>query len=44
MKRGIFATLLEAKVLVGRWKKEYNKIRPHSPLIYHPFAPETIKL
>jgi len=28
--REIFDTLLEAKVLVDRWKTEYNIIRPHS--------------
>jgi len=28
----IFDTLLEAKVLVERWRQIYNKIRPHSSL------------
>jgi len=37
----IFDTLLEAKVLVERWRKEYNQIRPHSSLGYKPPAPET---
>ncbi|MBU1148443.1 MAG: IS3 family transposase [Candidatus Omnitrophica bacterium] len=39
----IFDTLYEAKVLVERWKWEYNTIRPHSSLGYQPPAPETIK-
>jgi len=27
-----FDTLLEAKVLIERWRVEYNTIRPHSSL------------
>ena len=27
-----------------RWRKEYNRIRPHSSLGYRPPAPETINL
>ena len=38
----IFDTLYEAKVLVERWRWEYNTIRPHSSLGYQPPAPETI--
>jgi len=37
-----FDTLLEAKVLIERWRVEYNTIRPHSSLGYQPPAPETI--
>ena len=40
--REIFDTLLEAKVLIERWRKQYNTIRPHSSLGYCPPAPETI--
>lgn len=36
----IFDTLLEAKVLIERWRAEYNTIRPHSSLGYKPPAPE----
>jgi putative transposase len=36
----IFDTLLEAKVLLERWRREYNTIRPHSALGYRPPAPE----
>jgi transposase InsO family protein len=39
----LFDTLLEAKVLIERWRIEYNTIRPHSSLGYRPPAPETIK-
>jgi transposase InsO family protein len=39
----IFDTLLEAKVLIERWRKEYNTRRPHSSLGYRPPAPETIE-
>ena len=28
----VFDTLLETKVLVERWRREYNHIRPHSSL------------
>ncbi len=33
------AMAFEAKVLVERWRREYNHIRPHSPLGYKPPAP-----
>ena len=39
----LFDTLEEAKVLVERWRHEYNHIRPHSALGYRPPAPETIE-
>lgn len=38
--REIFDTLLEAKVLIERWRVEYNTVRPHSSLGYRPPAPE----
>ena len=38
----IFYTLTEAKVLIERWRREYNTIRPHSSLDYRPPAPEAI--
>ncbi len=40
----IFDTLLEAKVLTERWRREYNTVRPHSALGYRPPAPETMEL
>ena len=35
-----FNTLLEARVLIDGWRREYNQIRPHSALGYRPLAPE----
>jgi transposase InsO family protein len=40
LERKIFYTLCEAKVLIERWRQEYNTIRPHSSLGYRPPAPE----
>jgi transposase InsO family protein len=37
--REIFTTLLEAKVLIETWRKEYNHVRPHSSLGYRPPVP-----
>jgi len=42
LNREIFATLVEAKILIEQWRKEYNQIRPHSALRYRPPAPEAI--
>ncbi len=42
LNRELFDTLFEAKVLVERWRREYNHIRPHSSLDYRPPAPEVI--
>jgi len=38
----MFYTLKEAKVLIERWRRHYNTIRPHSALGYRPPAPVTI--
>jgi transposase InsO family protein len=38
----IFETRWEAKVLIERWRRTYNQIRPHSSLGYQPPAPATI--
>ena len=37
--REVFDTLLEAKVLIERWRKAYNTVRPHSSLGYRPPTP-----
>ena len=42
LNREIFYTLLEAKVLIERWRQHYNQVRPHSSLGYRPPAPEAI--
>ena len=36
----IFTTLIEARVLIEQWRREYNHFRPHSSLGYRPPAPE----
>jgi transposase InsO family protein len=38
-----FDTLLEAKVLIERWRRQYNTVRPHSSLGYRAPAPEAIQ-
>jgi len=40
LNREIFTTLTEAKILIEQWRQEYNQVRPHSALSYHPPAPE----
>ena len=32
LNREIFYTLREAQILIERWRKEYNYIRPHASL------------
>jgi len=39
----VFYTLEEAKILIERWRIEYNTLRPHSSLDYCPPAPEAIQ-
>lgn len=40
----LFYTLKEAQIIIEKWRKEYNTIRPHSSLGYKPPAPEAIKI
>ena len=40
--REIFFTLAEAAILIERWRREYNTVRPHSALGYRPPAPAAI--
>jgi transposase InsO family protein len=42
LNRESFETLLEARVLIERWREHYNTVRPHSALGYRPPAPETV--
>ena len=42
LNRELFATLWEVQVLVERWRRHYNQIRPHRALGLRPPAPETI--
>ena len=39
LKGELFSTVKEAKVLVEKWRLEYNMFRPHSSLNYRPPAP-----
>ena len=43
LEREAFDTLLEAKVLIERWRQHYNTIRPHSALGYRPPAPKAMQ-
>ena len=40
--REIFYTLTEAKILIERWRRQYNIMWPHSAFGYRPPAPEAI--
>jgi len=40
----LFTTLMEAKILVELWRKEYNQVYPYSSLGYRPPAPKAIML
>ena len=40
--REIFDTLTAAKILIERWRREYNTVRPHSALGYRPPAPAAL--
>ena len=37
----IFYALKEAQIVIKRWRKHYNAIRPHLALNYRPPAPQT---
>ena len=43
LEREAFDTLLEAKVLIERWRQQYNTVRPHSALGYRPPAPKALQ-
>jgi transposase InsO family protein len=40
----LFYTLQEAQVLIERWRREYNEIRPYSSLAYQAPAPEAVEI
>ena len=42
LNREVFTALIEAKVLIEEWRKEYNQVRLHSALDCQPPAPEAI--
>ncbi len=37
-----FASIDQAKTIIGKWLKQYNHIRPHQALAMRPPVPETI--
>jgi len=39
-----FTTLIEARILIEQWRREYNQVRPHSALGYRPPALEAVML
>ena len=43
LNREIFTSLREAKILVERWRREYNQVRSHSSLGYRPPTPEAVE-
>ena len=38
----VFFSLREAQILIEKWRRHYNTVRPHSALGYRPPAPESI--
>ena len=42
LNRKVLCTLIEAKVVIEAWRREYDTIRPHSSLNDRPPAPEAI--
>ncbi len=38
----IFYTLHEGKILIEAWRRQYNTVRPHSPLGYRVPAPKVL--
>lgn len=38
----LFDTVIEARVIVEQWRRQYNTIRPHSSLGYRPPAPRAL--
>ena len=42
LNREVFIILTEAEVLIEKWRRDYNQVRPHSYLGYRPPAPEMI--
>jgi putative transposase len=43
LNREIFYTMEEAEILIETWRRDYNRVRPHSALGYRPPAPEVIQ-
>jgi putative transposase len=43
LNREIFYTLQEAKILIEKWRNEYNQVRPHSALGNRPPVPQVVQ-
>jgi len=43
LNREIFYCLKEARIVIERWRREYNEIRPHRSLGYRPLAPVSFR-
>ncbi len=41
--RELFSNLLDARVVIEEWRKEYNEVRPHSALGYNPPLPLSLR-
>jgi len=39
----VFYTLKKGRVMIEKWRQEYNTARARSSLQYRPFAPQTIQ-
>ena len=42
LNREIFTTLIEAKILIEQWRKEYNQLRPPAPEVRIPVTLEVV--
>jgi len=42
LNREVFYNLREAKIVIEKWRQEYNTVRPHNSLDYRPPTPEAI--
>ncbi|GEP08051.1 hypothetical protein MOX02_60890 [Methylobacterium oxalidis] len=39
LRQEIVSSLKEAQAVIGLWQASYNRVRPHSSLVYRPPAP-----
>jgi putative transposase len=38
-----FASVKQARTVIGKWLKQYNTVRPHQAFIMRPPVPETLQ-
>jgi putative transposase len=41
---GVTLNLIEAKILIEKWRRAYNEFRSHSSIGFKPPAPATLKV